>query len=285
MSIIDWIHNNIDCQPYDYSKIMSRSSTDKYYLTYSLSERNRDKCRDKLREGGNIAAVFNVKRRGVFPETFLGYPVVNGDEHDLRFLDPKGVVIGLSAKGDSLRNKNGFVIYRGDRDLDRPEDNLLLRDPIQTPSRKLKFNQYRATISFSKRNIQRRLNGYMKSGKPLLSSPQSNPKLAKGNKHKYLTYGLTLAPAKENGLMNFCAHASEGCLNSCLHTSGNMISMKGKINARLERSWAFVLEREWFFDKLKKELISGHNKCKRDGMKMALRLNVLSDLPWENIKC
>jgi hypothetical protein len=38
-------------------------------------------------------------------------PVFNGDESDLRFLDPKGSVIGLYAKGKAKKDTTGFVKY------------------------------------------------------------------------------------------------------------------------------------------------------------------------------
>jgi hypothetical protein len=45
------------------------------------------------------------------PETWNGYRVINGDEHDLRHLDPKGVVVGLSPKGHKAkRSTSGFVV-------------------------------------------------------------------------------------------------------------------------------------------------------------------------------
>jgi hypothetical protein len=35
--------------------------------------------------------------------------VINGDESDLRFLDPKGVIVGLKAKGKAKKDTTGFV--------------------------------------------------------------------------------------------------------------------------------------------------------------------------------
>ena len=52
----------------------------------------------------NVAAVFRT-----VPETYVGRTVVNGDETDLRFLDPKGVVIGLKAKGKAKKDTSNFV--------------------------------------------------------------------------------------------------------------------------------------------------------------------------------
>jgi len=45
------------------------------------------------------------------PETYEGTPVFNGDDSDLRFLDPKGVVVGLYAKGKAKKDTSGFVKY------------------------------------------------------------------------------------------------------------------------------------------------------------------------------
>ena len=62
----------------------------------------------KILEGGhNVAVVF----AGNMPEAWNGYRVINGDEHDLRHLDPKGVVVGLTPKGNKAkRDTSGFVV-------------------------------------------------------------------------------------------------------------------------------------------------------------------------------
>ena len=59
--------------------------------------------------GGNIAAVFSDK----LPKTYIGKKVINGDDSDLRFLDPKGVIVGLSAKGKGKKDLTGFVLQGG----------------------------------------------------------------------------------------------------------------------------------------------------------------------------
>ena len=43
------------------------------------------------------------------PKRFLNYKVFNGDNSDLRFNDPKNVIIGLYAKGRALKDNTGFV--------------------------------------------------------------------------------------------------------------------------------------------------------------------------------
>jgi hypothetical protein len=55
--------------------------------------------------GMNIAAVFKE-----VPEKYIGRPVINGDDTDLRFLDPKGVIVGLKAKGKAKKDTTGFVV-------------------------------------------------------------------------------------------------------------------------------------------------------------------------------
>ena len=100
-------------QWYEYSKSFDRMF-DKNLprnldLTYSRSERTTDKqFFDVLEAGFNVAVVF---RHSNFPKTYRGYPVVNGEEHDLRFLDQKGCVVALTAKGPIAKaDKTGFVV-------------------------------------------------------------------------------------------------------------------------------------------------------------------------------
>lgn len=78
-----------------------------YHLTFSRSECNEQSCLEILRAGGNVTVVFNKKD---LPKEWNGYKVINGDETDLRFLDPKNVVVGLYAKGAGKKDKTGFVV-------------------------------------------------------------------------------------------------------------------------------------------------------------------------------
>jgi hypothetical protein len=101
-----------EIQFYDYTKIPNRrvDGIANYHLSISYSEASARYAaiarESATRDGRNLVAVF----RGELPETFLGRPVVNGDESDLRFLDPRGVVVGLKAKGAAKRDTSGFVI-------------------------------------------------------------------------------------------------------------------------------------------------------------------------------
>jgi hypothetical protein len=95
-----------DVQFYDYTKMVNRKDLPaNYKLTFSLAETNDLQAFAALGAGLNVAAVF----KGGLPETFMGRRVINGDESDLRFLDPVGVVVGLKAKGKAKRDTTGFV--------------------------------------------------------------------------------------------------------------------------------------------------------------------------------
>ena len=95
----------------DYTKDLNRITRPElpanYHLTFSRSETNEADCRRVLDAGGTVSVVF---RRPPFPDSFWGYPVIDGDQDDLRFLDPPSVVVGLKAKGKARRDHSGFVV-------------------------------------------------------------------------------------------------------------------------------------------------------------------------------
>ena len=115
--------------------------------------------------------------------------------------------------------------------------------------------------------------------KTLLSS--SNAKLEKGNAYGWQTLGLSLAPYNLSGA-NLCPHASAGCAAACLYTSGHGRFDAVK-NARLERTRRFLTDRAAFLEQLKIEIRKGERSAKRKGLRLAVRLNVMSDLPWYNL--
>jgi hypothetical protein len=102
---------------YDYTKNPHRMTAfldgkmpENYKLTFSRSEVNEDIADGFVRRGGNVAAVFSTKKGRDLPDTYLDAPVIDGDTHDLRFLDPSGVVVGLRAKGKAKTSRSDFVI-------------------------------------------------------------------------------------------------------------------------------------------------------------------------------
>lgn len=96
---------------YDYTKDWSRGvHFDNYSLTYSASERTSDAdiCK-ALTAGFNVAVVFSTSASKPLPDSWNGFTVVNGDASDERWLDPKGVVVGLRAKG-KMRTMGGDMV-------------------------------------------------------------------------------------------------------------------------------------------------------------------------------
>ena len=95
---------------YDYTKNpkIAEKSLDipHYHVTFSRSENNENACMGLLKNGVNVAAVFNKK----LPARYKGYSVLDGDTVDARFLDPAGVIVGLRAKGKAKCDNSGFVI-------------------------------------------------------------------------------------------------------------------------------------------------------------------------------
>lgn len=107
----------------------------------------------------------------------------------------------------------------------------------------------------------------------LLSAPDSNLKLDKTQ-----AYGLSLSPANLSGY-NTCAHSTRGCRAACLNTAG-----KGMFNATQTRrivKTRFLYENPHAFATLLlHEIEHLHSKHGKD---LRVRLNVLSDLRWEEI--
>ena len=102
-----------EVQFYDYTKILGRKFKDipNYHLTFSAADGNDVDVLKAIAQGYNIATVFGIKKTEPMPESYNGLPVFNGDESDLRFLDPKGVIVGLYAKGKAKKDTTGFVKY------------------------------------------------------------------------------------------------------------------------------------------------------------------------------
>ena len=99
-----------DIQFYDYTKILNRNikHLNNYHLTISRNELNKDIIKDMPH---NKAYVFNVKRNDKLPEYYENKKVIDGDLHDLRFLDNKNIIVGLRYKGNNKDlNNNKFVI-------------------------------------------------------------------------------------------------------------------------------------------------------------------------------
>lgn len=102
---------------YDYTKLANRRNIPaNYHLTFSRSESNDHLIREAMDNGMNVAVVFATKKNDELPKfvpdgIYDPIPVVDGDETDLRFLDPDGCIVGLRAKGKARKDSSGFVVH------------------------------------------------------------------------------------------------------------------------------------------------------------------------------
>ena len=93
-------------QFYDYTKIRGRKNLPpNYHLTFSQSETNHAQVAQAINDGMNVAVVFDD-----VPFMYEDMPVINGDEDDLRFMDPPGHIIGLKAKGLAINYQSMFIV-------------------------------------------------------------------------------------------------------------------------------------------------------------------------------
>lgn len=109
---------------YGYTKSIDRvlaNDPKEEYNVFSRSETNEADCVRAIDAGYNVAVVFNTKRGGQLPAHYRLngklVEVIDGDVHDLRFLDKRPVIVGLRAKGrarDPEAIKNGFVVDASD---------------------------------------------------------------------------------------------------------------------------------------------------------------------------
>jgi len=118
-SDIEWTRTGImnefpTVQFYDYTKVLNRLTKElpaNYHLTFSQNEANGFEVATALNSCFNAAVLFGIKREAEMIKEWNGFPVHDGDETDLRFMDPKGgYVIGLRAKGKARKDDSGFVI-------------------------------------------------------------------------------------------------------------------------------------------------------------------------------
>lgn len=109
----DFIASMPHIQFYDYTKridiVRKAKSMPNYHVTFSYSAKARyaKHVKEALELGASIAVIFRNKS---LPEFFMGLPVINGDETDLRFLDKGQVVVGLYAKGKMKNDTSGMVV-------------------------------------------------------------------------------------------------------------------------------------------------------------------------------
>lgn len=100
-----------EIQFYDYTKIPNRRDVPSNYdLTFSYSgviSFQRYAAR-AIESGARVAAVFRT--RASIPAEFQGLRTIDGDDTDVRHIEPRGVIVALYAKGAARRDTSGFVV-------------------------------------------------------------------------------------------------------------------------------------------------------------------------------
>ena len=112
----------------------------------------------------------------------------------------------------------------------------------------------------------------------LLDTTGGNTKLNKSDKssQEHRLAGLSLMPDDI-----LCPYRNvAGCAKSCLESAGMGVFSNVKAGRQRKSDW-WHSDRVGFLDQLRKELRNFDKLCKRQGVKAAVRLNVLSDIPWE----
>jgi hypothetical protein len=100
-----------EIQFYDYTKLANRKDVPgNYDLTFSYSgvKAYQKYVNQAIASGLRIAAVFQSRKD--IPAEFLGMECVDGDDSDIRHLDPQGVIVALYAKGNARNDTTGFVV-------------------------------------------------------------------------------------------------------------------------------------------------------------------------------
>lgn len=121
--IIETLGHNVflefpDVQFYDYTKHPSRNLEGKtagnYDLTYSFSGITPKAISIKgLTNPWNKRTAVVFHRREDIPQSFRGWPVVDGDDTDVRHIEPERVVVALYAKGKAKHDTGPFVQRMG----------------------------------------------------------------------------------------------------------------------------------------------------------------------------
>ena len=118
---------------YDYTKHADRGQgSDRYRLTYSVSERPGSVAEglSAIARGGTATVVLDVAKGSPLPTAWAGgVRMIDGDAHDDRASDPRGVWIGLRAKGRAIgTGGQGFVMPADPAEL--PARAMIPRVPV-----------------------------------------------------------------------------------------------------------------------------------------------------------
>ena len=127
----------------------------------------------------------------------------------------------------------------------------------------------------------------------LITRPRGQAKLKKGKNHGRHDVGVHFNPYKLwilGKLINFCAGATPGCIQSCLNKSGHgeifkegVYDSEGNrtnsvLEARKVRSRLYWEDKAGFMQRIKRETESCQRQAKKLGLELVIRPNLTSDL-------
>lgn len=72
-----------------------------------------------------------------------------------------------------------------------------------------------------------------------------------------------------------------GCFDTCLKYVGQWARAESVVNSRQSKTDWYMQDREGFLDRLRRELRNFAKTCAKQGVQGVVRLNVLSDISWE----
>ena len=112
----------------------------------------------------------------------------------------------------------------------------------------------------------------------------NNAKTVKGEKLGVKTYIMYLSQFTQNSKgINLCSHASKGCAEACLFSSGMGGIYTTVQNARLKKTEYFLRDRRSFLYQIKEEIETAI-RLNKDKFKVVFRLNGTSDIRFEKFK-
>jgi len=144
-------------------------------------------------------------------------------------------------------------------------------------------SRYFSMAPHEQQTAQQKANEVLGHG-DLLGDETSNPKLAKSGKKfpEYRTKGLSLAPSTMSGI-DVCPSASKECKAACLGASAGRAFMSNVKDARVKKTHKYFSDPHHFYAKLDHEITRDKNIAHKNGQKLAVRLNVISDIPHEHL--
>ena len=119
----------------------------------------------------------------------------------------------------------------------------------------------------------------------LTAAGDTNTKLRKSSGFGFLTRGFSMSPSRIGSFLslpNSCGDESPGCAGGCLGGCGLGAVFPAIQESRLAKKILYFNAREWTIAKLVVEIRKAYEHAKSLGMRLAVRLNVLSDIRWED---